>query len=130
MTRSRFWLILAVESVFFVLLAGWVLSRLDRLFEPSAIAVALMIIVTGDVITALIMQRFARPAITVEPGERDRTIGRVVSGFGHRGTGLVEVRGERWRAETDGRFRLSRGDSVRILARRGLKLRVEPMETD
>ena len=127
-TRRQFWLLLGVETLFFVLLALWVLSRLERLFEPSAIAIAIVILVVGDVVSALLMQRYARPRITLAPGETPGQTARVISGFGDARSGRVSVRGETWRAEVGPSARLAIGDAVRVVSRDGLTLWVKPVD--
>ena len=122
------WLVLGVETLFFVLLAVWVLTRLDRLFEPAAIAIAIVIMVVGDVATALLMQRYARPHITLAPGETPGQSGHVISGFGDQRSGRVSVRGETWRAEADAACSLAVGDAVHIVSRDGLTLVVKPVD--
>ena len=101
-TRQKWWII-GVETAFFVALAAWVLVRLDRLFEPGALLVAAIIIVVGDIVTALLMECFAPTRITVEPGEAAGQIGRAVADFSSDGEGRVALRGERWRARAPSR---------------------------
>ena len=122
------WAILGVETFFFALLAIWILSRLERLFAPTALLVALAIIVMGDLITALVMQRYTRPDIMVSPGETADSRGWVISGFGGDTLGRVSVRGEQWKAVTDVSYRLAPGDPVRVVARSGLTLTVKPLD--
>ena len=42
--RRQIWLVLLVETVFLGILAVWILIRLDRIFEPVSLLVALAII--------------------------------------------------------------------------------------
>jgi membrane protein implicated in regulation of membrane protease activity len=123
--RRQLWLILGIETVFFVALAAWVLVRLDRLFEPASLVIALMIIVIGDIATVLLMQRFAPTSITFAAGEADGLFGEVVAGFGLDTHGRVLICGEQWAARLNGTQRVSPGDRVRVLSRRGLTLLVE-----
>jgi len=127
-TRSQICLVLGVEALFLIMLAGWVLLQLDRLLEPTALSIAIAILVAGEIASALVMQRLARAQITLSPGEHGELLGQVISGFdGHR-KGRVFVRGERWDAETEKPDRVAPGDQVRITARAGLTLRVEPTD--
>ena len=126
MTRRQAWWILGLETFFLIVLAAWLLSRLGQLFEPTALAVAIAIVVVGNLITVLLMQRFTRTEITLSPGESAETFGRVVSGFNDSMTGQVSVRGEQWQATTVSPARLLPGDAVRVVSRRGLTLTVEP----
>ena len=122
--RRQLWLIVAVETVFFVALAVWVLVRLDRIFEPASLLVALAIIVIGDLVTVLVMQRFAPTRITFAAGE-EPLMGEALDGFGPEARGRVVVRGEQWRAQRCGSLRINPGDPVRVVARGGLTLLVE-----
>jgi membrane-bound ClpP family serine protease len=101
---------------------------LDRLFEPIALVVAIGIVAIGDLIGALAMQRFARPHITVSPGETAEESGHVIGGFNGTRTGRVSVRGEQWQAETDAPCELAPGNRIRVLSRVGLTLRVSPLD--
>lgn len=123
--RRYLWSILAAETVGFLALAGWVLTRLDRLFEPQSLLVALAIVVAGDLVTVLLMQRFAPTRITFAAGEMEGLRGEAVSGFGERLRGRVVVRGEQWAADVTGSDRIEPGDPVRVVSRGGLTLRVE-----
>lgn len=124
MQRRQLWLILAVQTVFFGVLAAWVLVRLERVFEPLSVIVALAIVVIGDVATVLLMQMFAPTGITFAAGE-SRLTGQALDGFGRSDRGHVLVRGERWSAQCQGTQSISPGDSVRIVSRKGLLLTVE-----
>ena len=126
-TRQKWWII-GVETAFFVLLAVWVLVRLDRLFEPGALLVAAVIIVVGDIWTAVLMERFAPTRITVEPGETAGQIGRAVTDFSSDGEGRVVLRGERWQARSTGPEPIAAGSRVRVLSRSGLLLHVEAID--
>ena len=123
--RRQLWLILAVETVFFIALAAWVLIRLDRLLEPASLLIALAIIVVGDLITVLLMQRFAPTRITFSAGEAESVLGEAVAGFGAQSHGRVVVRGEQWTARLNGPKRIEPGDRVRVVSRGGLTLLVE-----
>ena len=128
LTRHQMWWVLGVEALFLGLLAVWLWSRLDRLFEPNALLVALAIVAAGNLIGALVMQYFSRSHITVSPGESAATSGRVLSGFRGTRKGRVTVRGERWHAETEASQQLSPGDRVTVLSRSGLTLTVKPLD--
>lgn len=124
-TRRHLWLILAVETVFFAALAAWVLIRLDRLLEPASLIIAAAIIVLGDIITVLLMERFAPTRITFAAGDAEGLVGEVVAGFGAEPHGRVVVRGEQWTARLLGSRRIEPGDRVRVVSRGGLTLLVE-----
>ncbi len=123
--RRQLWLIIGVETVFFVALAAWILVRLDRLLEPVSLVIALTIIVIGDLATVLLMQRFAPTRITFAPGEAEGLFGEVVNGFGKDTHGSVLICGEQWAARLNGSRPPNPGDRVRVLSRRGLTLLVE-----
>lgn len=122
--RRQLWLVLLVETAFLGILAVWILIRLDRIFEPVSVLVALAIIVVGDVIAVLLMQGFAPTRITFSAGEGDLA-GRAVSGFGASDRGRVVIGGEEWSARHQGTEPVNPGDSVRVVSRQGLVLLVE-----
>ncbi|MCZ0955213.1 MAG: hypothetical protein OXQ89_02600 [Rhodospirillaceae bacterium] len=122
--RRQLWLVLLVETVFLGILAVWVLIRLDRLFEPVSLLVALAIIVISDVIAVVLMQAYAPTRITFSPGERELE-GQVLDGFGASDRGRVLLRGEQWSARSQGSGPINPGDTVRVVSRRGLNLLVE-----
>ena len=124
MQRRQLWLVLLVETVFLGILAVWVLIRLDRLFEPVSLLVALAIIVISDVIAVILMQAYAPTRITFSPGESELT-GQVLDGFGASDRGRVLLRGEQWSARCQGSGPVNPGDTVRVVSRRGLSLIVE-----
>ena len=126
-TRQKWWII-GVETAFFVALAVWVLLRLDRLFEPGALLVAAIIVVVGDIVTAVLMERFAPTRITIEPGEGAGRIGRAVTDFPSDGEGRVALRGERWRARAASPVPIAAGSRVRVVSRSGLLLHVEAID--
>ena len=127
-TRRQKWFILAIETLTLTLLAVWILSRLDRLLEPTALLIAVLIIFVGDLVTALAMQRYAPSRITFAVGENEELLGRAISGFEGNGSGRVLIRGERWHAETRNAERVAPGDRVRVVSRTGLTLIVEPID--
>ena len=129
-TRSQFYLILGIETVFLAALAAWILFRLGRLFEPRSLLVALALVLAGDIVTALLMQHFAPTRITVAPGEVSPSIGEVVSGFELDSVGFVRIRGERWQARSTGDRPVRAGDRVKVVGRTGLVLDIEPLEGD
>jgi len=129
-SRRQIWLLLGVETAFLIALAVWVLWRFDQLFEPLGIIVALGIVVAGDLVSALLLQRNAPTRITLEPGEASQSPAKVVSGFGDSPTGEVLVKGERWRARREGSGRLSSGDRVDVVARTGLTLYVKAIDSN
>ena len=128
LSKRQKWWIIGVETAFFVLLAVWVLVRLDRLFEPGALLVAAIIIVVGDIWTAMLMERFAPTRITIEPGETAGQVGRAVSDFSSDGEGRVMLRGEQWRARSESAVPITAGTRVRVVSRNGLLLHVEVLD--
>lgn len=127
--RRQLWLVLLVETVFLGVLAVWVLIRLDRIFEPVSVLVALAIIVIGDVIAVVLMQAFAPTRITFSAGEGEST-GHAVDGFGSSDRGHVVIAGEQWSARRQGARQVVPGDAVRVVSRRGLILIVEQASAD
>ena len=127
--RRQLWLVLLVETAFLGILAVWVLIRLDRLFEPVSVLVALAIIVIGDVIAVVLMQAFAPTRITFSAGESELT-GHATDGFGSSDRGRIVVGGEKWSARRQGTQQVNPGDPVRVVSRKGLILFVEPARTD
>ena len=127
-TRRQRRLILSIETLSLAVLAVWILSRLDRLLEPTALFIAVLIVFVGDLVTALVMQRYAPSGITFAPGEKEELRGRAISGFDGNRSGQVLIRGERWQAETMSPDRVARGDHVRVISRTGLSLLVEPID--
>ncbi len=127
--RRQLWLVLLVETVFLGVLAVWVLIRLDRIFEPVSVLVALAIIVIGDVIAVILMQAFAPTRITFSAGEGEST-GHAVDGFGASDRGRVVIGGEKWSARRQGTHQIVPGDAVRVISRRGLILIVEQASAD
>ena len=127
--RRQIWLVLLVETVFLVILAAWVLIRLDRIFEPVSVLVALVIIVIGDLIAVLVMQGIAPTRIIFSASEGELS-GQAVSGFGASDRGRVIVGGEKWSARHRGVGPIHPGDSVRIVARDGLILVVDQAAPD
>ena len=127
-TRRQVWLILIIETLFLAVLAAWILSRLDRLLDPTALLIALLIVFVGDLVTVLVMQRFAPSRITFAPGDNENLLGHAISGFDGDRKGQVRIRGEHWQAETGEPDRLAPGDRVRVISRTGLSLLVEPID--
>jgi membrane-bound ClpP family serine protease len=123
--RKRFWWIIAIETASLLVAAAWLLSRIDRLFEPAGLIVAAAIIAIGDVAMAIAMERRAPTRVLLGPGEGTAPVGRVMDDFDSQGEGSIAFRGERWRARHRDRERLRRGDSVCVVAREGLSLVVE-----
>ena len=128
LSAKQKWWIIGVETAFFVALAVWVLVRFDRIFEPGALLVATIIIIVGDVVTALMMERFAPTRITIEPGEAAGRIGRAVADFSSNGEGRVLLRGERWRACSGSPASITAGTKIRVVSRTGLVLHVETLD--
>ena len=126
--RPRLWLVIGIETLVLIALALWILSRLDRLLEPVALLVGAVIVVVGDIATALIMQHFAPTSIVVEPGEQTGRLARAVGDFDARGCGLVSMRGERWQARSAGPQPIRDGARVRVCGRDGLTLVVDVLE--
>lgn len=126
--RQLAWII-AIETASLLVVAAWLLSRVDRLFSPGALIVAVAVIAIGDVATALLMERRAPTKVLLRPGEGTAPVARVTDDFDAQGQGTIVLRGgERWRARHRDRERLRRGESVRVLAREGLSLIVERLD--
>ncbi len=128
LSRRQIWLVLGIETASLALLAAWVLWRFEQLFEPLGIVVALGIIIAGDIVSALILQRYAPTRITLEPGEEVQPSAEVIRGFGDSATGEVLIKGERWRARLEGAGKLATGDRVDVVARAGLTLVVKAVD--
>lgn len=127
--RRQIWQVLLVETVFLGILAVWILIRLDRIFEPVSVLVALAIIIVGDVIAVLLMQGFAPTRITFSAGESELQ-GQALDGFDSSGRGRVVVGGEQWSARRTGSQPINPGDPVRVAARTGLILIVERLPSN
>ena len=125
LVHRQLWLILAVETVFFIVLAIWVLIRLDRLLEPASLITALVIIVVGDLVTVLLMQRLAPTRIIFSAGNAGKLFGKAVAGFGKEPYGYIVIRGEQWAARIRGQQLIEPGDRVQVVSRGGLTLLVE-----
>ena len=128
LSQQEKWLIIGLETAFLIILAVWMLSRLDVLFEPVALTVSLIIIAIGDIITALVMERYAPTKITIGPGEGPTLVARAERDFDSDGNGRIVLRGERWRACSDLQAAITAGTKIRVLYRTGLVLHVEALE--
>ena len=128
LSKQQIWLLLAIETVFLALLAAWVLLQFDRLLEPIGIGIALGIIVAGDVVSALLLQRYAPTQIILQPGQVSRPFAKVLSGFGDSKIGEVIVKGERWNAFHNGDGTILPGDRVDVVERKGLTLYVRTID--
>lgn len=128
LSRRQFWLLLGVETAALLAVTAWILSRLGRLTEPSALVVAAAIVAIGDLVSVMIMQRIAPTKITLEPGEQSQRVARAVDDFDDDGRGVVFLRGERWGAQLNGPGRIRAGSKVRIVSRAGLTLLVERVD--
>ena len=125
LVHRQLWLILIIETVFFIILAIWVLIRLNRLLEPTSLIIALAIIVAGDLVTVLLMQRFAPTRIIFSAGEAEMLFGKAVAGFGKEPCGYIAICGEQWAACIRGQQHIEPGDRVQVVSRGGLTLLVE-----
>ena len=125
LVHRQLWLILIIETVFFIILAIWVLIRLNRLLEPTSLIIALAIIVAGDLVTVLLMQRFAPTRIIFSAGEAEMLFGKAVAGFGKEPCGHVAIYGEQWAARIRGQQHIEPGDRIQVVSRSGLTLLVE-----
>lgn len=132
--RRRLWAVIGIETFVLIALAAWVLTRLDRLLEPTALLVGAAIVVAGDVVTAAVMQKLAPSRIVVRPGEDRGDSAVATADFDADGRGLVSLRGERWNARalnrTDRPETIRRGDRVFVHGRDGLTLLVEPVDRE
>jgi membrane-bound serine protease (ClpP class) len=98
--------------------------------EQPGFGIPLSFIVTVAVTSALLIAgitsialKSRRRAVTGGPDDLVGDIGRVVAGDTLEA--WVLVRGETWRAESD--VPLQRAQRIRVVARKGLRLRVEPL---
>jgi len=120
-------LLLLVETVALVAVFTWILWRRGRLAEPEAIVVTLAIVAAADVLSALVMERFAPTRVVLVPNETGEEHGVVVDGFDGARTGRVRVHGETWRACCAPSVRLFPGMPVQVVSREGLVLEVRPL---
>lgn len=94
--------------------------------------VSVALIITGDIVLALLMEAISPTHVKIGPGERHlrteapRELGEVLSEFRGR-QGRVSIRGETWRARQTAACdrRLKAGMPVRVVAREGLTLVVQ-----
>lgn len=121
--------ILGIETIALAAAAAAVLWWADSLLDPTAWLLAGAAIVVGDLLTALIMERAAPTKLTVGPGEGLTTHAEVLEGFADCHSGLVIVRGERWRATCASTTNLTVGERVQVVDRHGLTLIVEPLDS-
>lgn len=105
------------------------LSLLTSLSMESVVAISAALILVGDIVLALLMEKVSPTRVFLGPGDRrvrdelPRELGTVIGDFSNR-AGCVSVRGERWQARQDADCgqRLQAGSPVRILERQGLTL--------
>jgi membrane protein implicated in regulation of membrane protease activity len=98
----------------------------------TAIKISAVLVLSGDIVLALLMEKISPTHILVGPGDRrlkddgPRELGTVIDDF-ENGSGSVSIRGESWQAiQAPGcRRRLKAESRVRVLERRGLTLVVE-----
>jgi membrane-bound ClpP family serine protease len=122
LSRQSLWAVLAIETASLSLLALWVLWQFDKMFEPYAILIAVGIVLVGDVVSALLLQRYAPTRITVEPGEGTSIFADVLCGFQNSRSGEIIIKGERWRARLEEAAAINPGDRVEVVARVGLTM--------
>ena len=111
------------------------LTLLTELPIKTVIVISVMMILSGDVALALLMEAVEPTRIKLGPGElRHKTespseLGTVITDFEDR-RGNVSIRGERWRARQAAGCsgQLKAGAAVRVLEREGLTLVVAAME--
>ncbi len=128
---SRPWWVTLVLSSVTVATVGYLLLGELTDWPPGLRVVAVLALtVVVDFTTAKWMESVAPTRIDIGPGEKalvsDHSfeIGRVVSGFDDRRSGMVLIRGEVWRARQgdDDYEALDIGSPVRIIERSGLTL--------
>ena len=102
--------------------------RLDRLFEPASLIISLVIIILGDLITVILMQRLAPTRIIFSAGEAGELFGKAVAGFGKESYGYIIIRGEQWAARIKEQQLIEPGDRVQVVSRGGLTLLVERVD--
>jgi membrane protein implicated in regulation of membrane protease activity len=98
------------------------------MFEPYAILIAVGIVLVGDVLSALLLQRYAPSRITVEPGEGASIYADVLSGFQDSRSGEIIIKGERWRARLEESAAILPGDRVEVVARVGLTMLIRTID--
>ena len=95
----------------------------------STLAISAALILVGDIVLALLMEKVSPTRVFLGPGDRrvkdelPRELGTVIGDFSN-GAGCISIRGERWHARQDADCgqRLQAGSPVRILERQGLTL--------
>ena len=128
LSRQSIWVLIAIETASLSLLALWVLWQFDKMFEPYAILIAVGIVLVGDVLSALLLQRYAPSRITVEPGEGASIYADVLSGFQDSRSGEIIIKGERWRARLEESAAILPGDRVEVVARVGLTMLIRTID--
>jgi len=127
LSRKSVWTLLAIETAFLSLLALWVPFQFDKMFEPFAILIAVGIVLVGDIVSALVLQRYAPTRITLEPGEDASVLAEVISGFEDGRSGEISIKGERWRARLEESVAIQPGDRVVVVERTGLTMLIRPV---
>jgi membrane protein implicated in regulation of membrane protease activity len=95
----------------------------DLLRDGQAIAMALGVIIIGDVLAAIGLAMIAPTRITLRPGERGPAIATVVAGFTDGRHGRVRIHGETWPARlADGAPVPPPGGHILVQDRDGLVL--------
>lgn len=95
----------------------------DLLGDRQAIALALAVIILGDVLAATGLALIAPTRIMLRPGERGAATATVITGFTDGRHGRVHIHGENWPARlASGARDPVPGSQVRVLGRDGLVL--------
>lgn len=108
------------------------LSLLTDWATITVAKVSVALILTGDIVLALIMEAVSPTHVKIGPGERrhhaeqPQELGKVIAEF-QGAQGKVSIRGETWRARqaSDCSASLEAGMAVRVVAREGLTLIVK-----
>lgn len=95
----------------------------DLLRDGQAIALALGVIILGDVLAAIGLAMIAPTRITLRPGERGPATATVAGSFTDGRHGRVRIHGENWPARlANGTPVPAPGSRVRVIGRDGLVL--------
>lgn len=105
------------------------MTLLTDLPLETAVKFSAALVLAGDVVLAVLMEKISPTRILVGPGDRrlknddTRELGTVIGDFKN-GTGSVSIRGECWQAVQDPgcKRRLKAESRVRVVERRGLTL--------
>ena len=130
-----FLLELAIPGVVFVFfgIAAWLTGGLTYLFGISLEA-QLIVFVMGAVLGILTLRRLLKERFLNEPQATEEDLAKEFEGekvvaetdFDSSGEGKVAYRGSTWKATAS--HPVKKGDPLRVVAKRNIKLEVEPLE--